>query len=603
MNNFPGYHGVILEIDLTTGTIEKREYSAEDVEKFVGGRGLGMKILWDRLSEPGINPLSPENPLMFMPGPFSGFPIPSASRTTVVTKSPHTSPLQSDYSYASTVCYSSMGGFFGPEIRFAGYDGIVVIGKAPSPVYIMIDDDEIEIRDAQQFWGMKTDEFDKIFIEELGDQRFKTCYIGPAGENLVEYACIINTAARAAGRGGTGCVMGSKNLKAIAIRGSQMPETADHKQFLEFLEKTRNSVLLKLAKPFLSNGTASGLELLNIAGGVTVKNYREGTFPDMWKIGARSSRKNIWVRDFACYCCPIACKKSGILRKSSSAILSHDSPEYETGTMFGANLLISDLDGLLKAISAGDDYGLDIVSTGNVIGFLMEAYEEGYINKDFLDGIDLTWGNVDAVLHMIEKIAKREGIGDLAARGVKELSQVIGSGSERFAIHSKGLELAAWNVHVLPKVGLSYATSGRGACHMKVLDLKNQNFNAIVDSLGLCIFAALFMSENLLASLLSAITGFDWTTKELIQAGERIINLEKMFNYREGFRRIDDSLPERFFQEPLTVGPRKGAVLDKERFNNSLDEYYDERGWDLETSKPKETTLEELGLAFTLEDY
>lgn len=238
----PGYHGVILNIDLSTGKSEKVAIPPADLARFVGGQGLGMKILWDRLKKPGVNPLSPENPLTFMPGPFSGLPVPSSSRTCVVTKSPITSPVKSDYDHASTVSYSNMGGFFGPEIRFAGYDGLVITGKAPQLSYVVIDDDKVEIREGKRFKGMRTDAFDKIFLDALGDRRFKTVYIGPAGENLVPYASILHTAGRAAGRGGMGCVMGSKNLKAIAVKGSGQPGVADHQRFLAALEKARSAL-------------------------------------------------------------------------------------------------------------------------------------------------------------------------------------------------------------------------------------------------------------------------------------------------------------------------------------------------------------------------
>lgn len=275
--------------------------------------------------------------------------------------------------------------------------------------------------------------------------------------------------------------------------------------------------------------------------------------------------------------------------------------------MFGANLMVSDLDGLMKAIFDGDDYGLDIISTGNIIGFLMESYEKGYIDKDFLDGIDLRWGNVNAILKMIEKIARKEGIGDLASKGVKAISKEIGKDSERFAIHVKGLELAAWNVHVDPPRGISYATSNRGACHHNGDDMDQQNFFAMMDCLGICSFATdrgLRRSPGLdkddFANLLRAITGTEWTGDELMKAGERVFNLEKMFNYREGFRRDDDKLPERFFEEPLTIGSEKGALLNRQEFNQMLDKYYKKRGWDSKTTKPCKSKLENLGLSFTL---
>jgi aldehyde:ferredoxin oxidoreductase len=596
-----GYHGVLLEIDLGSGKAERKSIPVEDTASFVGGRGLGMKILWDRLKQPGVDPLSPDNPLMFMPGPLSGFPVPSSCRTCVVTKSPRTSPVESEYPCASTVAYSNMGGFFGPEIRFAGYDGIVIAGKASAAVYVVIDDDKIEIREAGRFWGMGTDEFDRKLMEELGDRRFRTCYIGPAGENLVSYACIVNTAARAAGRGGTGCVMGSKNLKAVAVRGTKMPDVADHKRFLTFLEDAREGFKgTDFTKGWRYGGTARALPWSSGRGSQAVKNFREGTFTEIDKIGDEAARQKAWVRDFACYCCPLSCKKNGAIKTGSYPGLTHDGPEYETGTMFGANLLVSDLGGLMKEIFAGDDYGLDIISTGNVIGFLMENYERGNIDRAFLDGIDLTWGNVDAILEMLDKIAHREGVGDTASHGVKALVEKIGRDSHKFAMHVKGHELAAWNVHVDPGMGISYTTSNRGACHLNGRTAEDQNSTAMIDSTGVCLFAQGGFGENGLQNLLTAVTGIEWTDAEYAKAGERIFNLEKMFNVREGFGREDDRLPDRFFEEPLTIGPGAGAVLDRDEFGKAQDEYYQTRGWDPKTTKPTKAKLESLGLSFTI---
>jgi len=597
MSGKAGYHGKILNIDLSTGRSEAVAIPREDLDLFVGGQGLGMKILWDRLKKPGVDPLSPDNLLIFMPGPFSGFPVPSSSRTCVVTKSPITAPLKSDYPHASTVTYSNMGGFFGPEIRFAGYDGVVVTGKAKVLSYIVIDDGKVEIREATKFKGMRTDPFDKAILAELGDRRFKTVYIGPAGEHLVPYSSIIHTAGRAAGRGGAGCVMGSKNLKAIAVRGSGQPGVADHAGFLAALEKARAALYgTAYAKSWAEQGTARAIVGNSNAGTEAVRNYREGTFLEADKIGGDAARRDVWVKDIACYCCPLACKKSGVTRGKYGGVV-HDGPEYETGVMLGSNLMISDMPGLLKAITTLDDLGLDQISTGNVIGFLMEAYEKGMIDRKFLDGIDLRWGSVDATLAMIEKIAARDGVGRLAAKGVAALSREIGQGSEKFAIQVKGLELAAHNIQANQPRGLSYVTASRGACHMSGDDIPMQNRRAMLDSTGMCFFPTFepALEEPMLA-LLSAITGREYDKAEFEKIGERIFNLEKMFNYREGFRREDDRLPDRFFEDAFTVGPKKGAVLDRTRFEAMLTRYYKDRGWDPETTKPGAAKLKELGL-------
>lgn len=532
-----------------------------------------------------------------MTGPFSGFPVPSASRTCVVTKSPLTSPIRSTHPHASTITYSNIGGFFGPELRFAGYDGIVITGKANSLCYIVIDDDKVEIRDAKKFKGMRTDAFDKKILEELRDRRYKTVYIGPAGENLVRYACILHTSARAAGRGGVGCVMGSKNLKAIAVKGSKQPGVAHHKKFIEVLEKARlvlnNSPNTKNWRAY---GTAGYIVKSSEQGTETVRNFREGTFPEAYKIGAEAARRDVWVRDIACLYCPLACKKSGRTKGKYGGIV-HDGPEYETGTMLGSNLFISEMAGLLKIIYNIDDLGIDAISVGAVIGFLMEAYEKGMINRKFLDGIDLKWGSVEATLAIVEKIAYRDGIGDLASKGVKALSQKIGQGSEKFAIHVKGLELAAHNIQANPPRALCYATANRGGCHLNGDSVKEQNFRAMIDSTGVCLFPAMDNSyEEPIISMLSAITGIEYYRAQFLKVGERVFNLEKMFNYREGFRREDDWLPDRFFEDAFTIGPKKGAVLDRAKFHDMLTQYYKERGWDPETTKPTEAKLKELGI-------
>ena len=599
-----GYYGKLLEINLTTKEIKKVKIPERDIKLFIGGRGLGVKILWDKLPKPGIDPLSPENPLLFMPGSFSGLPIPSSSRTCVVTKSPRTSAISRKYKYGSTVSYSNVGGFLGPEIKFAGYDGICIVGKAKDPVYIKIEDDNVEILDASQYWGMKTDEFDKTLIRDLADRRFETCYIGPAGENKVPMACILHTAARAAGRGGIGAVMGSKNLKAIAVKGTMSIKLARHKEYLDLLSKVRKSFKndnTGLLNWWRKDGTAGGLTGSSERGTQAVKNYSEGTFIEADKIGAEANRQKVWKRDIACFSCVLACKKSGIA-KGAYKVMVHDGPEYETGTMLGANLLISDIVGLHKLIAVCDDYGIDIISVGNTIGFLMEAFEKGIINQDYLDGISLKWGDIEASLELIRKIIYKEGIGKKACKGAKYLSEDIGSGSDKFAIHVKGHELAAWNVPVNSDYWtITYATSNRGACHLNGGKISMQNKSALIDSIACCSFAQEWYKGDLAYSkFLSAITGFDWTEEELLKAGERIFTLEKMFNYREGFRIEDDTLPAKFFENKFTVGKYKGAIVDKTEFKTQLASYYKQRNWDAKTSRPKDEVLKELDLDFVI---
>ena len=605
MSATPGFHGVLLDVDLSAGTIGQRVVPVAQRHAFLGGRGLGARLLWELLPGPGVDPLGPDNPLMFLPGPLSGFPVPSASRTCVVTKSPATAPIASPHPHASTVSYSNMGGFFGPEIRFAGYDGILVRGCSPEPVILVVDDDQVRLEPAGSLWGMGTEGLDGALAERLGGRRYRSVYIGPAGEAKSRRACILHTAARAAGRG-VGAVMGAKGLKAIAVRGSQMPTVDDHAAFLLRLERARRRFEGMVGTMYRGvlrrGGTAMYLELASKRGVMAVRNYREGSFEDIDAIGYKASRTNIWVRSSACYCCRLSCKKSGVVRDGPHAHVVHDGPEYETGTMFGANLMIDDLGGVLKAITRGDDLGLDIISTGNVIGFLMEAYEKGLIDQDFLDGIDLQWGSVEATHAMIEKIAACEGVGAIASQGVAAVSRHIGDHTAPFAIHVKGMELAAHNVQANPARALCYATSNRGACHLSGDDKHHQDFVAAMDSTGVCLFALSAgrpmpgMSCKDTALLLEAITGEAWDEESLMAVGERTFALERLFNAREGFGPADDTLPERFFTEALTLGKAEGSVLDRAEFQQSLADWYSERGYDPETGRPSAETLARLGL-------
>jgi aldehyde:ferredoxin oxidoreductase len=604
--NLPGYCGTLLEVNLTTGKIEKKPLNEADIIAFAGGRGLGAKMLWDRLP-PGADALGPANPLMFLTGAFSGFPVPCAARTCVVTKSPLTSAINSRHPKASTLGYSNVGGFFAPELKFAGYDGIVVTGKASTPVYLVVNGDKAELRDAKKFWGKKTDEVDKLLPRELGDPRFQSLYIGPAGERQVRYACVMHTASRAAGRAGTGCVMGSKMLKAVCVRGKGAPSAFDPKAFMAVYEEGLKAMMTNPEFPGRARyGTAAGITANSERGAEAVRNYREGTMEGIEAIGGVASEKQYWVRNYSCFACPIHCKKSGYVKDGPFKGLSHDGPEYESGSMLGANLLIKDLAGLLKTIYESDDYGVDFISAGNVIGFLMEAREKGHIDRKFLDGVDLKWGDVESTRQMLKKISYREGVGDIAARGVKALAKAVGKGSGFYAIHVKGQELAGHNVQVQPPMGMSYATSNRGACHLAGRDIAQQDMRAALDSVGECFFSAgtagpgAFLTNAHYAGFYKAITGRECSAEDFARIGERVFNLEKMFNLREGFTRADDWLPERFFVEPLTVGPKKGAVLKKDEFTAVLDSFYKARGWDPATTRPSKEKLEALGLSFTL---
>jgi aldehyde:ferredoxin oxidoreductase len=533
---------------------------------------------------------------MIMPGPFSGFPVPYAARFTTVTKSPHTSPLDSPYEKASTISFSTGGGFLAPEIKLAGYDGIIFTGKADAPVIVVINNDKVEIRDGRKYWGMQTYACEKRLLEEeLQDRRYEVCSIGPAAENGVTYSGVLHSLGRAAGRGGTGTVMASKNLKAVAVQGSRLPEVADHKLFLTQLAGLREDMKNRLSR----YGTAAGLVNNSDQGRQAVKNYREGTDLEAVKISGVYAETGIWTRHIACYCCPQACKKIGVGKGGKWGKWVVEGPEYESGTMFGPNLLVHDINGMMVAIGEADDLGFDHISLGNVLGFLMECYEKGLIDKKFTDGIDLTWGNVQGIRDAMQNIAYRKGnLGATAYRGTKHLAQVIGKGSEAFACHCKGHGYAAHNVHVNPPRALCYVTANRGACHVNGQNIPGQHTHAMDDSTVLCQMGSRTLTEITIPNLLQSITGQPWDQAKYEQTGERIFNLEKCFNYREGFRREDDQLPDRFYTEPLTVGPYVGAVLTRDQFRTLMDGYYTERGWDLKTTRPSQQKLAQLGLDF-----
>jgi aldehyde:ferredoxin oxidoreductase len=354
---------------------------------------------------------------------------------------------------------------------------------------------------------------------------------------------------------------------------------------------------------FRRGGTALYLQVASDRGLMATRNYREGTFEGVSDIGARAAREQVWVRNSACRYCRLACKKSGQVRAGERLLTVHDGPEYETGTMFGANLSIDDLAGVLEACTLGDDLGLDIISTGNTLGFLMEAVERGHADAAFLDGVDLRWGRVGPVLDLIGRIARREGVGDLCSQGTRAVSRALGPQTEPYAIHVKGMELAAHNVHANPRRALCYATANRGACHLSGDDKHHQDFVAAMDSTGVCLFAVSAggpmpgMRLGDVAPLLEAITGEPWDEERFLRTGERIFNLERLFNLREGFGPADDALPERFFTEPLTVGRREGALLDRAAFMAALRAWRVERGCDPDSGRPGAAKLQELGLA------
>lgn len=600
---FYGWAGNILRIDLSKAKTVKQPLPEQLAKDFVGGRGFGAKILFDELKH-GTDPLSPDNILIAALGPLTGTPIPT-SRCTFITKSPLTQAYLN----------SSMGGFFPAELRFAGYDALIISGKAEKPVYIWIKDEDFEIRDAKEFWGMNTDEAEEK-IRLKTDPKARVACIGPAGENLVNYACVIADR-KAAGRGGVGTVMASKNLKAIVVRGTKRVEMADPQAFQNVrkdLFKEVTSVPQLLSK-YGSSGVVSHMNELGV---LPTRNFVTGVFEGTEHISGEALDK-FTVRKESCFGCPLGCGQFRVVKKGPYAGVDTIGPEYETVYTFGSHCGNSTPEAIIAADSLCDKLGLDTMSAGYVIGFAMDLYEKGILNKKEVDGLDLKFGNHEAMIEMIKKIAFKKGFGKVLAEGTLNASRRIGKGAESYVMAVKGLELPGYDPRGLKGHALSIATSNRGACHNRGYATQetrswpwpvdrfavkgkgwlakiNQDRCCVIDYPGWCLFFAFRVNfEAYTARFLPAVTGVEdyKNVDTLIKIGERINNLERAFNVREGFARKDDMFPERFCKEPMPEGNSKGQIFEMEPM---LDEYYKERGWDSKTGIPKREKLEELGL-------
>ncbi len=601
-----GYAGKLLYVDLSKGSLEDRETPAQLAQAFLGGRGLGAAILYKELA-PKVDPLGPKNILIFMAGPTDGTLLPSCPRWAVVTKSPLTGMY---------LC-NSAGGFFGPELKFAGHDGIVIKGKAKSPVYIYIQDDKVELRDAEKLWGKLTDETEREIRKELKDNRVRVACVGPAGENLVKYANI-QSDLRSIGRGGAGAVMASKNLKAIAVRGHGKFEVADEEGLSTLVRELHaNMKESEAVKNFSKWGTTQFVDPINEAGLWPTRNFQEGVFEGAGKINAEIMRKQIVKRDTACFGCPIACGKYSIVADGKYAGTIVEGPEYETLWSFGAQCGVDDLGAIAAANMWCDKYGIDTISAGNTIGFAMECYERGLLTKRDTDGLELKFGNHEVFLPLLKKIALREGIGDLLAEGVREMAKRLKHGAENFAMHVKGMELPAYDPRGAWGMGIAYATSCRGGCHLKAWTLGVevmhpkydrfspegkgklvfglQNERAVIDSMGVCVLGARGIGIDEMVRIITVMTGWNFNSKKLLEAGERVYNVERLIAIREGITRKDDTLPPRLLTEVLPRGPSKGVHLRREDLDQMLNEYYTVRGWD-RNGKPTKVKLEELGI-------
>jgi aldehyde:ferredoxin oxidoreductase len=600
-----GYGGSILRVDLTNGKVRKDPTSPEMARDFVGGRGFGAYFLFKEVPQ-GADPLGPENKLIVSSGPFSGLLVPGGGKCDWTTKSPLTG------GYAS----ASLGGLFTAELKYAGIDCIILEGISPKPVYLFIDDDKIELRDATPYWGRGTFAVEKEFKEKFGEE-FQVAVIGPGGENGVRFAHINHDYGRQAGRGGVGTVMGVKKVKAIVIRGTKSIPVADLESYREAgmaLYKACKSA--EGLKEWSAYGTTIVVSWCDEVGALPTRNFSAGSFEGGKTLYGPYMRKEIVITDKGCFGCPSPCGKYSKMKRYNTNV---EGPEYETIGLLGSNLGISDIQDVAQANLLCDDWGIDTISAGGVIGWAMECYEKGILTKKDTDGLELNFGNVQAVFTLIEKIAKRDGFGALLAEGVKRASAKVGKGSEKFAIHVKGMEQSAYATHNATAMLLAYMTCDVGAHHNrawaitydiqvgreKVVPEKVarviwlQNFRPMFDVLGGCRlqWVELNIDRDLYCPALEAITGISRTWEDLETVGERIWNLSRVYWAREndGFGRSWDIPSPRFYQEPPKTGATAGQITKYEDVHKLLDMYYEQRGWDT-NGIPKPETLERLHL-------
>ncbi|MCJ7687137.1 MAG: aldehyde ferredoxin oxidoreductase family protein [Desulfobacteraceae bacterium] len=613
-----GYTGKILRINLTESAAKEEVLPLEIARDYIGGAGFGIKYLYDEL-DAGTDPLGPGNKLIFAAGPFSGTSVPCASRMAVAGKSPLT----------NTIGVALTGGHFPAELKFAGYDALIIEGRAEKPTYVWIKNGEIHFRDARSSWGLKTTDCQQIIKNELKDQNVRIACIGPAGENLSKIACIINEM-RAAGRKGLGAVMGSKNLKAIAIRGTGSIGVASKEKLKSASRKMKAAMKESpvLYSEFSKTGTPSNVDNTCALGIFPAKNWSAtGEFTPVEQIGAKALETRNIGREF-CYGCPVGCSQLRLARTGTYSGILTKGPEFETMYSFGGQTGVDNMDAIIAADRLADELGLDTISAGVVIGFAMELFEKGILGTADTGGLELNFGNHQAMVTLLRLMAFREGIGGLLADGVKDAAEKIGKGSNRYALHVKGLELPGYDVRGAKGQGLNYATAFTGADHNRgyafqeifgipipyavdrfategkgKLTKWNQDVRmATADCPTMCVFlldmaVPQFATENT-AALMEAVTGLSYTPEEVEKVGERINNLARAFNVREGFSRADDTLPERLMKEPLQDGASKGHFISTDDLKEMLDEYYTVRGWDVISGIPTREKLEELRLGY-----
>jgi aldehyde:ferredoxin oxidoreductase len=612
-----GFMGKILRVDLSAGTISEEAIRQDWARTFVGGAGLATRYLYEQVPG-GVDPLGPKNQLIFMTGPLTGTSSASASRYSVVAKS----PLTGIWGHANS------GGTFGPALKRSGYDGIIFEGVSPRPVYLRMVDGRAALYPAQDLWGKSVFETEDM-LQDSSDRPLTIASIGPAAENGVRYAAIMNNKHRAAGRCGLGAVMGAKRLKAIACAGSAAIQLHDAQAFRETARRQidlLNESFLKVA--FDTFGTNMVSDMVNVRGGYPTRNWQGGVFDRIDEVNAQALTDQVLVKGVNCFACPVVCGRGTEIRDGKWAGHSGEGPEYETCNMFGAMCDVSDLKAITMANYLCNAYGLDTISAGSSIAFALECYEKGILTRDHTGGLELRFGDADLVVDLVGKIARREGIGDLLAEGTKAMSEKLGQGSENFAMNVKGLELPAYDPRAAKICGLGYVTANRGGDHITAyiqgptfvdvpfLLVENsqirdpfvanpaeaqvlvdmENALTTLDCAGGCKFMGILLTAEDIVGLIAHATGREFGVDEFRTSGERAFNLMRAYCVREGIDRDQDTLPGRLMTEPLPEGPAQGMVIDRDTLEAMKDAYYELRGWDQATGIPTPARLRELGL-------
>jgi len=599
-----GYWGKILRVNLSTGKISVEEFGEDFVKKWLGTRGFAIHYLLKEM-DPKVDPFSEENKLIFSTGALTGTTAPTGGRYMVITKSPLT----------GFIAMANSGGFFGAELKKAGWDMIIFEGKSDKPVYLWIEDEKVELKDASHVWGKRVSETEKILTEEFGDKHVQIASIGPAGENLVRFSAIMNNGHRAAARGGVGAVMGSKKLKAIAVRGHKRVEVIDRRKFTSVMrektDKLKNDPVAGQGLP--AYGTAVLVNIINQNGLYPTRNFRYGQFEYAEEQSGEAMAKKYLKRNKPCFACPIGCGRVNEME----TIGETEGPEYESTWALGANLGINDLASIIEANHLCDDYGLDTISTGGTLATAMELYDQGYLKQEDLgDAPPFRWGNSEVLHYYISKIAKREGFGNILAEGGYRLAEKYGCVDCFMGV--KKQELPAYDPRGAEGHGLGYATDNRGGDHIKAYlispeilgypfkmdphDISDekvkmlilfQDLTAVIDAAGMCVFTTFGLGGDDYRDLLNAAFGYNLSTDEWLKIGERIWNAERLFNLKAGLiPERDDTLPKRLTEEPMPAGPNKGHVV---RLKEMLPRYYALRGWNPDGTMPEEK-IKELGL-------